>query len=190
MELEEIIENVYPISGEGLEQLRQHLTPRKVLARELLVQIGEVSRELFIIKRGIARNFSLYDGKETTRWFGLEGDVIAEMFSFVHGKPAACAIEAVTDMDIWAADKDDIHNLIKSNPEWALWTSQYLLDGLFQIERRFVFLGHGDALTRYQNLQQYRTFNVLNQIPLQQIASYLNITPQTLSRLRRMIRTH
>lgn len=187
MELEEIVRSVHPVSDEAIEQLRRILTSRKVPARRFLVRPGEVSRELFIIKEGIARNFSLYDGKETTRWFGLEGDVIAEMFSFVQGKPAACAIETVTAMDLLVADRDDIHRLINGNPEWALWTARYLIDGLYQIERRFVFLGQGDAYTKYQNLQQYRTFEVLNQIPLQQIASYLNITPQTLSRIRRRV---
>ena len=151
MELEEIVRSVHPVSDEAMEQLRRILTPRKVPARRFLVRPGEVSRELFIIKEGIARNFSLYDG---------------------------------TAMDLLVADRDDIHRLINGNPEWALWTARYLIDGLYQIERRFVFLGQGDAYTKYQNLQQYRTFEVLNQIPLQQIASYLNITPQTLSRIR------
>ena len=193
MELEKIISDISPMSDEGMEQLRRLLTPRKVPARTLLVRPGEVSRELFIVLKGIARNYSLYDGKETTRWFGQEGDVMAEMFSFVHGKPAACAIESVTEMELLVADKDNIHRLIKTNPEWSLWTSQYLIDGLYWIERRFVYLGQGDAYTRYQNLLQYKSFEpyeaneMLNQIPLQQIASYLGITPQTLSRLRRKI---
>lgn len=76
MELEEIVSSVHPVSAEAIEQLRRILTSRKVPARRFLVRPGEVSRELFIIKEGIARNFSLYDGKETTRWFGLEGDVM------------------------------------------------------------------------------------------------------------------
>lgn len=187
MELEEIIRSVCPMSDEGLELARRILTPRKVSARKLLVRPGEVCRELYVIKDGIARNFSTYDDKETTRWFGLPGDVMGEMFSFVHEKLAACAIESVTDMDLLVADRADVHDLINSSPEWALWTSRYLIDGLYQIERRFVYLGQGDAYTRYQNLQEYRTFEVLNKIPLQQIASYLNITPQTLSRIRRKI---
>ena len=182
------------MSEEGMEQLRRLLPPpRKVPPRTLLVRPGEVSRDLFIVLKGVARNYSLYDGKETTRWFAQEGDVMAEMFSFVHGYPAACAIESVTEMDLLVADKDDIHNLIKTNPEWSLWASQYLIDGLYWIELRFVHLGQGDAHTRYRNLLQYKKFEpneangTLNQIPLQHIASYLNITPQTLSRLRRKI---
>lgn len=189
MELAEIIRNVHPISDESLEQLSRLLTPRHIPARQYLVSRGEVSRDVFFVKTGIARNFAVNDSKETTRWFGMEGDVIASMYSFAYGKPALFNIEAITDMETLVGDRDDIYNLIKTNPEWALWTSQYLIGGLFEIERRFEFIGSGDAYTRYENLIQYRTFDELNQIPLQHIASYLNITPQTLSRIRRKMAT-
>lgn len=186
MELEEIIRNVHQMSDEGIEMLRTILKPRHVSARSVLVRQGEVSNEVMIIKEGIARNYSLFDGKETTRWFATPGDVIASMFSFVRGEPAMSSIKAITDMRLLVADASDIKSLITTSPEWAFWTSSYLIDGLYQLERRFQFLGEGDACTRYQNLLKYRTQEVLNSIPLQYVAQYLNIIPQTLSRLRRI----
>ncbi len=71
-----------------------------------------------------------------------------------------------------------------TNDEWARWTAIHLLDGLFVLERRNTFLRHGDALRRYCNFVRMRTANTSNKIPLKYIASYLNMTPPTLSRIR------
>lgn len=175
------------MSDEGLKQLDLLLEPRKVAAGTHLVQQGEISHETFFIQEGVCRNYNLIDGKEKTRWFALDGDIVASMFSFAHNEPAVASIEALTAMDLLVADTQDIRKLIRSSHEWSLWTSEYLIDGLYVLERRYTFLGHGDAYTRYENLQRMRSFELLNQIPLQYLASYLNITPQTLSRVRRQL---
>jgi hypothetical protein len=81
-----------------------------------------------------------------------------------------------------------LFTLIKSSHEWAEWVSYLLIDGLYVFERRYTFLGRGDALTRYTNFMKMRPKWMVNCIPLKYIASYLGITPQTLSNIRRKIR--
>ncbi len=175
------------MSDEGLSLLEPLLTPVSIRPGTMIIEEGAVSRHLYFIKSGCLRNFALDDGREQTRWFAVDGDLVASMHSFVTGEPAIASVEALTDVEMYQARINDIKALTEKSHEWALWACRYLCDGLYVLERRYTFLGHGDALTRYANLQRMRTFAILNRIPLQYIASYLGITPQTLSRVRRKL---
>lgn len=187
MELPEILRAIYPISDEAIDLLRPMLSPRKVNAGELIIEEGKISDDLFIVKTGVLRNYAVSDGKDFTRWFAIEGDLLASMFSFRMGLPAMSSVEALTEADLLVAPIPEIKKLIVGNFEWAVWAAQFCIDGLYALERRYTFLGIGDAYTRYLNLQKFRSTQILNNIPLQHIASYLNITPQTLSRIRKRI---
>ncbi|MDE7159259.1 MAG: Crp/Fnr family transcriptional regulator [Muribaculaceae bacterium] len=188
MTLAEIIREVAPMSDEGLSLLEPLLTEESVPAGSMIIKEGATSKYLYFIRSGCLRNFALEeDGHETTRWFATDGDLVASMYSFAAGEPAIASVEALTDVVLYKARIQDIKRLIEESHEWALWGCRYLCDGLYVLERRYTFLGHGDAMTRYLNLQRMRTFEILNKIPLQYIASYLGITPQTLSRVRRRL---
>ncbi len=188
MTLAEMIREVAPMSDEGLSLLEPLLESESVPAGTMIIKEGVTSRYLYFIRSGCLRNFALEeDGRENTRWFATDGDLVASMYSFVMGEPAIASVEALTDVEMYKAKIRDVKRLVEENHEWALWGFRYLSDGLYVLERRYTFLGHGDAMTRYRNLQRMRTFEILNKIPLQYIASYLGITPQTLSRVRRRL---
>lgn len=187
MELEQIIREVAPVSDEGIEALKSILRPMTVKAGTLLIEEGKIARELYLIQSGYLRNFALDDGKEHTRWFATEGDVVASMFSYAHGLPAMASVEALTPVNMYVARHSDIKQLISESAEWAHWVAVYLIEGLYILERRYTYLGQGDAMAKYRSLQRMRSFDMLNKIPLQYVASYLGVTPQTLSRVRRKL---
>lgn len=185
MELPEILRAVYPISDEAIDLLRPWLSERRVRSGEKIIEEGKVSDSLFFVKTGVFRNYAMKeDGKENIRWFGLDGDLLASMHSFTKGLPAMSSVEALTDAELLVAPIGEAKRLIVENKEWAVWCAQFCIDGLYQLERRYTFLGLGDATSRYLNLQKFKSASLLNNIPLQHIASYLNVTPQTLSRVR------
>lgn len=175
------------MSDEAIDLLRPMLREKRFRAKEFLITQGAPCHEVYAIRSGVARNFSLYDGKEYTRWFALDGDLFTSGFAFAHNQPAMASVEAMTEMDVLTADIKDVKTLIEKSHEWARWAFRYLLEGVYVLERRHVFLKHGDAYTRYVKLISVRSFDMLNSIPLKHIASYLNITQQTLCRIRRKI---
>lgn len=109
------------------------------------------------------------------------------MCSFAVGEAAIASVDALTDVEMYVMSIEEAKALMERSHEWAFWAAHYLIDGLYVLERRYTFLGQGDAMTRYSNLQRMRSYEILNNIPLQYIASYLGITPQTLSRVRRKL---
>ena len=187
MELEDIIRKEYPMSDEGLDLLRPLLRTVVYPKKTILVKAGEVSTSFYIIKKGICRNFMLINGYERTRWFAEEGDMACSMFSFARSEPAPDFIDAVTEVEAYVADIKDIRNLLIESDEWAKWTTQYLIDGLYVLADRSISIGEGEAYDKYRKLQKARSNEFFQNVPLQYIASYLYMTPQTLSRIRRKI---
>lgn len=187
MELHELLRESFPISDEAIARMEPFVSLRKVAIRENIITQGEVAENVFLVKSGAFRNYSYHDNEETTRWFGIEGDVFTSMFSYSRGEPAMSTVVALLDSEVYEAPIDAVKKMIVEDREWAVWAAQYCLDGLYQLERRYTFLGWGDAYTRYRNLMKYKTFRLLNSVPLQVVASYLNVTPQTISRIRRRL---
>lgn len=187
MELKTLLTGIYPIGDEAIAEMQRHISVRRLTAGELLIRQGQPTEYVYLVREGAFRNYCTSDGRESTRWFAIEGDIFTSMFSFSKGEPAMSSVVALIDSYVYCAPIGVVKRMIEENKEWAVWTAQYCLDGLYQLERRYTFLGSGDAYTRYKNLMKYKTFQLLNNVPLQVIATYLNVAPQTISRIRRRI---
>lgn len=187
MDFPELLRMFHPISDESIEKIRPFVSLRKVAAKEKIIVEGEVADSVYLVKSGAFRNYSVFEEKEHTRWFAIEGDLFTSMFSFSKGEPAIASVIALIDSEVYCAPISEVKKIIVEDKGWAVWSSQYCIDGLYQLSRKYVFLGRGDAYTRYVNLMKYKTFQLLNNVPLQVIASYLDVAPQTLSRIRRRI---
>lgn len=187
MDLKDIVCEVKRVSPAALSQLQSIVTERHVVAKEEIISQHRRSREVFFIRNGVFRNFALMDGYEDTRWFALDGDIFAAMHTFVADEPAIASVEALTDGDLYVAKVEDVKRLAAESHEWASWLNEYLLGGFLVYEKRYTYLGRGDAMARYRTLMKVRSFEMLEKVPLQYIASYLNMTPQTLSKIRRRI---
>lgn len=189
MNLSEIVRAVHSMSDAGIALLEKQVESVHFRKGEILIREGKVCDKIFLIRSGVLRNFANdEDGGEDTRWFAYAGDPIASMFSLSEKLPAIASVEALTDCDAYVVESEFLFTIIKSSHEWAEWISYLLIDGLYVLERRYTFLGRGDALTRYTNFMKMRPSWMVNCIPLKYIASYLGITPQTLSHIRRKIR--
>jgi len=159
----------YPVSDSSIAEMKRLMTLRMVAKGKCIVRQGVVGREMFYVAEGLFRNYTTVDGEEHTQWFAQDGDFVMSMFSFSRDLPAVSSIEALTDAKVYVLSFEDARRLIMTNDEWARWNT---------------FLRHGDALRRYCNFVRMRTANTSNKIPLKYIASYLNMTPPTLSRIR------
>lgn len=187
MELNEAIRQVYPVSDESIEELKDLLVPFNLGKGGQIITQGIVSRDVHILLDGMLRCYTLVDGIEYTRWFATPGDVLTSMFSYCHNLPASSTIAALTDAHGYSLRMEDARKLVADNCEWTRWVAAYMFEGFFILERRQTLLGYGDAQNRYLNFLRARSSATFNNIPLQYIASYLGMTPQTLSRVRRNI---
>lgn len=186
-ELRNHIDSIMRVSDEAFGLIEPAVSLRKVAKGELIVEQDKRPSCVCCIRRGIFRSFVEEDGIDRTRWFGIEGDFITSTFSLGTGMPANSSIEAIVKGEVWELDFSQAKEIINENPEWTKWMMTMLLLGLGSWEKRDRMMCASDAYTRFKSFYTLKAMEVLSQIPLQHIASYLHVTPQTVSHCRRRL---
>jgi CRP-like cAMP-binding protein len=135
--------------------------------------------------KGAVKFFYTNDqGKEINTWFSLDTKIVTDTTSFVKQEPAHESIQLIEDSELYAIEYTAFHNLLKKHHSFALWYIKLVeLHYVSQIEDRLSDLQFLDARQRYQKLLKMYP-DITNRISLGNIASYLNITQETLSRIR------
>ena len=152
---------------------------------ERLVEQGCRCNDIFFLAEGICRSLYEEDGKEDTRWFATEGDVVTSLTAIHRREPAIFSIEAITPVKCYAIGYSDMEELLEREDDIKRWALEIFAESLYVLERRYVIIGTGDARSLYEALLKGRPQEMLNCIPLKYIAQYLKITQETLSRVRK-----
>jgi CRP-like cAMP-binding protein len=161
------------------------LVHRSLRKRQYLLQAGDVSRyENFIVK-GCLRAYTVdKKGDEHIVMFGIEGWWISDLYSFLTATPATQHIDALEDSEVLSIEKAELEKLYQRIPKF---------DRFFRILLQNAFVAHQQRVlaaisqtAEEQYLDFIKKYPALEQrIPQHQIASYLGITPETISRIRK-----
>lgn len=180
----EFIASFYPISEPVFKKLQALATFKKLKSNIRILEAGEVPDKIFIINKGVIRSYiPLENGKEVTKSLFTPIVFFASFKALLNQSPSETVYETLTDSEIYEIDFKGFAELCKTNIEVLTFYSEFLESLIHDNEKKFVeFVSH-DAKKRYLMLRQ-RIPNVDNLIPQYQIASYLNITPVQLSRIR------
>ena len=150
---------------------------------EFLIREGQVEQSLYFIETGAVRVVHVTEFEEQTIRFGYEGSMITSLSSFITGKPSEFYIEALRKTTLKLLGRSQLYEMVNASPESV---SQYnkLLESLIvqQVEREIDLLTES-PVKRLQRVLD-RSPNLFQEIPLKYIASYLRMTPETLSRIR------
>lgn len=189
MDLAKSFRKIYHIEDATLERLQASLSRKTFVKGERIITQGCVSNHLFIIENGIVRCFyeNLDEATETTLLFGIEGNLFTSLASVVYGQPSQTSYEALSDVTVLSISFDDFWKLCDECPDLMRWQSHYQLYQLFTLEKRATLTGIGDAYTRYMQYIKMRGKETISKIPLKYISQYLNISQETLSRIRNRI---
>lgn len=174
----------YSISDEAFEKLTACFKRMEFRKNDIIIESGKFSDYVFYVESGLIRTY-FCDSKcnEVTLCFGVCGDMFASTFCYYAGEPAFMQAEAVTDVVTYGISKNDLERLCSENLEISNWMRVICIEQLYCLERRSKIFGNEDAASRYQSLIKVRP-QIIREVPLKHIASYLGITQQSLSRLR------
>ncbi|MFT3823097.1 MAG: Crp/Fnr family transcriptional regulator [Chitinophagaceae bacterium] len=182
------ISRLYPLHNDDLEQLLAVTTSVLLPKGTVLFKEGTVTGKVFIIEQGIARAFTSKAGKEVTFWFGMDGDIILQMCSYVANSPGYETVMLLEDSLLHQFDNTSLQKLYTSNIHIANWGRRLAEYELLQTEERFISLQFHSARERYVALIK-KNPELVQHIQLGYIASYLGISQVTLSRIRAELAT-
>ena len=152
---------------------------------EKLVSLKEQSFDIFFIKKGITRSYYIDSkGKPHTRFLFTEPQAMASLASLILAKPSTMIHEALTDCIVLKGDYRKFKKLASTNLEISNLYSSLLENAFILMDERNRELTSLDAKQLYLKLQKEKP-QIIKSIPLNYIASYLNVTPVQLSRIRK-----
>jgi len=150
---------------------------------EHLVQEGKTCRHLYFLQQGALRGYYSLDGKEVTHWFAFENDFVTSFHSFITNEPAVEDIQLIEGSILWSISKETSTRLFNQFHEIERTVRIAYEKYYIRLEERFVNSQFRSAGERYEKLI-HDSPHILERVPLGQIASYLGISQETLSRIR------
>lgn len=163
------------------------LKPRKVRRREYIVQAGEPCKHEYYVVKGCLRAYFVDpEGQEHIVQFAVEDWWISDMASLISGEPATLYIDALEDTELLQIERTQWIDLTERIPKFDKMFRQMLQNAFIAQQRRIVDNLCKPARERYiEFAKRYR--HIEQRVPQRLIASYLGITPEFLSRLRKEI---
>lgn len=184
-ELSAFINSIFPLPNNVLEEVLTDFHHLEYPKNYFLLKQGRPCKHLWFLVKGAVRYFFTdEEGKESNVWFSFDSDIVADAPSFVNQIPSHESIQLMEDSELYAIDYRSVQNLLQKHHPFALWYIKMIEKHyVSSVEDRINDLQFLTAKQRYEKLL-FQFSDISNRVSLGQIASYLNITQETLSRIR------
>lgn len=174
------------------ESIREHIENLKkitVKKGNFLLRQGDVCKHSFFVEEGLLKYYSIDDkGKQHILQFAPEGWFVVDRESAFFNQPSQYFIEALEDSVVTMMDVDTFASLSLHNQAFALFNNKLLHNHIRHLQNRINLLLSATAEERY--LDFIRIYpDLLLRVPQTLVASYLGITPESLSRVRKDLAT-
>lgn len=167
--------------------IKTYLSPKKLRKKQYLLQEGDVCKTIAFIEKGALKAYSVDDaGNEHIIQFGLEGWTIADLYSFLTGEPATYNIDAIEDAELVLISKSAHEDLLQKMPKYETFTRLNITGAYLAMQRRLTSIISSPLEERYATFTALYP-NIVQRVPQHMIASYMGLTPETLSRIRKRI---
>lgn len=181
------LNEVISLTEEEEEIIRSYLLPKKLRKKQYILQEGDVSKYAVFVEKGLLRSYTVNEkGNEQIVQFALEGWWISDMYSFITGEPARYNIDALEDAELLLMTKKASEELMKRVPKFLEFNFIQMRNAFVAFERRLSNMVNLSTEERYTKLVE-RYPDIVQRVPQHMIASYLGLTPETLSRVRKQI---
>lgn len=171
------------LSREQIHELADILVCRKFKKGERILDEGEVCRSMLYLEKGLTRQFYFKYDKDLTEHIAYEGGVVICLESYLKEEPTCLMIETLEPTIAWDIPKDKIEELALKDAEIGVWYRKLFEASLIESQVKADTLRFEPAHERYNKLLQLHP-EILKRAPLVYIASLLQMTPETLSRVR------
>jgi len=175
------------IEAAEISSILKHCKAKYVKKEEFLLRENELSQNTFFVEKGLLRQFSIdKKGKEHTLHFAPENWFVTDRESAYFNQPSKYYIQALEESEVILIDENLIHDLSCRIPSFSEFNNRLLHNHIRHLENRINLLLSAPAQERYLKfIAMYP--DILLRVPQVMVSSYLGITPESLSRVRKTL---
>ena len=171
---------------EKAEVIQSLFQSKKVKKNTYLLSEGQICKDNFIIVKGVAKKYFNFADKEVTTDIYLSGDIAFSFDSFTYQTKSTESIVAVTDLELLYITYEDYFGAKSKYPWFGEYDSIFMEQNIIQLENKMKDLATLNAAQRYEKIVNHHP-QLLQEVPLKIIASFLNVSVERLSRIRAKI---
>jgi CRP-like cAMP-binding protein len=177
------------LTEEEKQLCKTFFTPKKLRKRQYILQEGDVCKYVAFVEKGMLRSYTIDEkGNEHIMQFAFEGWWISDHYSFLTGEPAVYNIDALEDSELLLISKQAEEKMLQKIPKFEKYFRILLQNSLIATQRRLISSLSQNAEERYSQLISVCP-TIPQRVPQHMMASFLGITPETLSRIRKQMAT-
>jgi CRP-like cAMP-binding protein len=180
------IQQMTGIPGVELENILKKFTPKTFKKHTGLLTDGDTANEIYLVMDGCIRLFYVKDGVDISAYFFTEGMFAGAYDSFISRQPSRHSIETIEECKVLAIHYNDFQRLFAEFPRMNELVRKVIEERFVSLHALFTSQILDSPEERYLNLMKYRP-GLLNRIPQHQIATFLGVTPVSLSRIRNRV---
>ncbi len=182
------LKKIFPetqFSAEELDQILPKFKRKEFSKHEFLLEAGRTANYYFFIESGFVRSYALdTEGKDISTNFYTTGDIVIDWPSFFLRIPTKEATQALTDGVCWQLDYDSFQQLFHHSEAFREAGRTRLVGSYFELKNKSISMITDQAKDRYKRLLEEKP-QIVQNVSLKQIATYLGITDTSLSRIRK-----
>jgi CRP-like cAMP-binding protein len=180
----ELFTQTFAFTEEEFALLLSSFKSKTISKKDYYLRAGELCKSKAYLNKGCARNFVLDEqGHERILFFAFEDWWLGDFDSYYSGKPGTNYIQMLEDSELLVISKENFQKAEQKIPKLKQWYSSKMLRSASASRNKIEEIKTLSAEERYLKLIEKQP-HIFQRIPLQHIASYLNIEPQSLSRMR------
>jgi CRP-like cAMP-binding protein len=182
--LGQYLKNRTIIDEQTLEHIFSHFSFLKTKRNQILLREGEICKEYYFVNKGCLRLFTYNkEGIEATRYFAFEGAFGTALPSLIDQTPAFEFVQTIENSELLKISRDSFFHLVDTVPQFARIYRQILERGFITAQKRIYGFQGSNAIEKVKWVMQYQP-DFLVRVSNKMAASYLGLTPATLSRIK------
>lgn len=182
--LRKFIKDKTEMDSNTLDEVCLYFSLIQTKRNEILLQYDQVSRYYYFINKGCVRLFTTnHEGIEITRYFAFEGTFVTALPSFIDQLPAEEFLQTIEKSELLRISRTDFYNLVDRLPQFAKIYTEILEIGFIVAQKRIYGFQGFDAIEKVKWIINTQP-KLLQRVSNKMVASYLGITPSTLSRIK------
>lgn len=168
-----------------MEEIAARFQKKHVKKNGLLLRRGDVCKDLVFVQSGCLRLYYIREDVEVSVWFALKHSSAIEIYSFISGLPSDYYLQAIESTEVLYLPKSELNKLYATHPVMQEMMRKFWEDVILHLLARFTSLQKDPAEQRYRDLLNKP--ELLQSIPQKYLASFIGVTPTSLSRLKKQI---